>query len=180
MRNKYWRERQLERIRNEFDEDPKTLVVSLHYDERMPICAIADVLEISEWSVRKWCREWGIKTQRSGYRKLEPVGKVVCRAIALGYSDLPSAIQSLRANGKRWADIQEILGCAEGTISRNMPESAKGFFYVSSAGMETKRRIIRLLNARMARGEIQRGGFAKVPLYSVHPFWHRDVEQHEK
>jgi len=126
-------------------------------------------LDINEWVLRRWCKLLDIETRSRGYIKIDTPGKVQLRARELGYSDVPQAIADMRAGGLRWADICLKLKCAESTISRYIPESAKGYHNITGAGREAKRKNVTKLNERILTGEIERGGFAKIPLDYVQP-----------
>ena len=76
-------------------------------------------------------------------------------------------IGMLRYNGLRWVDIAKKLNCSQATISAYIREEDKGFHNITAAGREVKRQNAIKLNQRMEAGEVQRGGFAKIPLDMV-------------
>lgn len=170
MHNGKWNERQWQRIEEEYQE-PAREVIRVFYEEmHVPICQIAEMLYICESTLKRWCQIWGIKIKRGGYIKKEVPGKVQLRARLMGYDDVGQAIAVMRADGMRWDDIQIRLKCSDSTISRYMPEAAKGRYNLSENGLEAKRANARRLNEQMKSGEIERGGFAKVPLQMVTPW----------
>lgn len=166
-----WDERQWQRIEDEYQEPATDVVRVYHHEMKIPLCRIANILYISESTLRKWCKIWGLETKRQGYVKKEVPGKVQFRARQLGYESVSQAISDMRAGGKRWEDIQLILRCSSSTVSRYITESAMGYHNISEAGMEAKRNNARRLNERIEKGEIERGGFAKVPLEMVVPIF---------
>jgi hypothetical protein len=167
--NGKWNERQWQRIEEEYQEPARDVIRVWHHEMRVPLCQIAELIYISETTLRGWCKIWGIETRRQGYIKKETPGKVQLRARLMGYDDVSQAIAAMRADGLRWDDICLKLKCAESTIARYMPDAAKGRYNLSEGGLETKRAVARRLNEQMERGEIERGGFAKVPLEMVTP-----------
>ena len=166
-----WHERQWQRIEEEFQEPAYEVVRVMHHEMRVPLCTVAKSLYISENTLRKWCKGWGLKTKQSGYTKKPVNGKVQFRARKLGYQSVSDAIGAMRREGKRWEDIQLILKCSESTVSRYIQESDKGFHNITPSGLEVKRQTAMQLNKRMANGEIERGGFAKIPLDMVSPLY---------
>lgn len=164
-----WHERQQQRIEEEYQEPACEVVRVFHHEMRVPLCQVAEILYISENTLRKWCRWWKLETRRSGYVKRDTPGKVQLRARLLGYDSVSQAIADMRAGGLRWEDICLRLKCAESTISRYMPESAKGYHNISEEGYEAKRNNAKRLNERLNSGELQRGGFARIPLDYVQP-----------
>lgn len=173
--NGQWHKRQWQRIEEEYQEPAREVVRVYHHEMRIPLCRVAELLYISENTLRNWCKIWKLETRSRGYTKRETMGKVQFRARSLGYNDVSQAISDMRAGGLRWDDICLRLKCASSTISRYMTESAKGYCNVSEAGRKAKQETARRLNERMARGEVQRGGFAKTPLGVVHPQRHYDT-----
>lgn len=165
--NGKWNERQWQRIEEEYQEPAREVVRVFHQEMRVPLCQVAEMLYISENTLRLWCKSWGLRTLRSGYKKRDVPGKVQLRARLLGYRDVPEAIAVMRADGLRWDDICLKLKCASSTISRYIPENAKGAHHISEAGQDAHRQNAIRLNERMVSGEIKRGGFAKVPLEMV-------------
>ncbi len=159
-----WDERHWLRIEDEYQEPAREVVRVFHHEMKIPICRIAEILFVTEYALRKWCKMWKLKTLSKGYIKKDTPGKVQIRAHFLGYRNVPEAIAVMRADGLRWEDICLKLKCGSGTISRYMSESAKGYHHITEAGREIKRQTAKRLNERMEAGEIERGGFAKVPL----------------
>lgn len=165
----HWHARQWERIEEEYQEPAREVVRVMHHDMRIPLCVIAGALYVSEATLRRWCKMWGLKTRRKGYVKRNVPSKVQLRARLLGYGDVGQAIADMRASGLRWDDIQLKLKCSDSTISRYMPEATKGRYNLTEAGLEAKREQARRLNEQMTRGETRRGGFALVSLREVLP-----------
>lgn len=161
--NGKWNQRQWQRIEEEYQESAREVVRVFHQEMCVPLCRVAEILYISESTLRLWCKSWGLKTLNSGYKKKDTPGKVQLRARLLGYKSVPEAIAVMRADGLRWEDICLKLKCAESTIARYMPEAAKGRYNLTEAGLEAKRVRARRLNEQMERGEVERGGFAKTP-----------------
>jgi hypothetical protein len=169
--NGKWDTRQWQRIEEEYQE-PAREVVRVFYDEmRVPLCQIAEMLYISEATLRKWFKIWGIETRLGGYIKKETPGKVQLRARLLGYENVGQAIADMRASDLSWDDIQLKLKCSDSTISKYIPEAAKGRYILTEAGREAKQETARQLNKKMESNEIKRGGFAKVPLEMVTPIY---------
>jgi len=173
--NGKWNERQWQRIEDEYQEPAREVVRVYHHEMRVPLCRVAEMLYISEHTLRKWCRWWDIKTLSRGYVKKDTPGKVQVRARLLGYKSVSEAIAVMRADGLRWEDICLKLKCAESTVSRYIPARAKGYHNISEAGREAKRQSARRLNKRIANGEIEHGGFAKIPLDMVNRQRHYDT-----
>lgn len=167
-----WHERQQQRIEEEYQEPAREVVRIFHHEMRVPLCQVANMLYISEKTLRKWCKEWKLKTLSRGYKKKRVPGKVQLRARLLGYDSVSQAISCMRANGLRYEDICLKLKCSVSTIDHNIPEEAKGFYNLSERGRETQRRNAIRLNQRIDAGEIERGGFAKIPLNKVQPGKH--------
>lgn len=152
MNHNGWHERQWRRIEDEYDEPPREVVRGLHHDMRLPICQIAELLCVSETTLRLWCHRWQLPTLRSGYAKRHVDGKVLLRARALGYESITQAIADLRASGLRWEDVQAALRCSASTVSRYIDVETRGRYALTEAGREQKRQTMRLLNARRPPG----------------------------
>lgn len=167
--NGHWDERQWERIEEEYQEPAREVVRVMHHEMRVPLCHVAKALYVSETTLRRWCKTWNLETHHRGYIKTTPPGKVQLRARLLGYDSVSSAIGAMRRIGLRWEDIRLKLKCGDGTISRYILEEDKGFHNLTDEGRRNHQVSARQLNERMARGEIERGGFAKVPLQMVSP-----------
>lgn len=162
-----WHERQWERIEEEYQEPAREVVRVMHHEMKVPLCHVAKALYVSNQTLRKWCKVWGLKTLRRGYKRKNAPGKVQLRARLLGYDSLEQAISCMRISGLRYEDICLKLKCSESTITQNIPEAAKGFYNLSEEGREVLRKNGSETNERMRRGEIERGGFAKIPLEMV-------------
>lgn len=146
MYNKGWAARQWARIEDEYNEPPDQVVRVMLFEMHIPVCQAAELLYVSEKTLRKWLRGWSITPQRAGYHRRVPDGKVMLRARALGFESITQAIAHYRADGLRWEDVQAALRCASSTISRHMPEDAKGRYCVTAIGRATKQRVRRTLN----------------------------------
>jgi AraC-like DNA-binding protein len=169
MHNGRWHERQWQRIEDEYGEPVQDVVRDYYYGMRLPMRQVADLLCISESTLRTWFRAWEWQTRRDGYIKRQVDGKVLRRARQLGYQDIRSAIGALRHEGKRWEDVKLILHCSDATLCLHYPESARGLHNVTPEGRQAKRESARRLNERMRRGEVRRGGYHDCPLGMVHP-----------
>lgn len=167
--NGKWHERQWQRIEEEYQEPAREVVRVFHHEMRTPLCRVAEYMYVSENTLRKWCKWWELETKSTGYEKKEVPGKVQLRARLMGYDSVSQAIADMRASGKRWEDICLKLKCAESTISRYILEESKGYHNITPEGREAKRQSAIRLNRRLESGEIERGGFAKVPLDFVSP-----------
>lgn len=167
--NGCWDERQWERIEEEYQEPAREVVRVMHHEMRTPLCHVAKALYVSETTLRRWCKIWNLETHHRGYIKTTPPGKVQLRARLLGYDSVSNCIGAMRRNGLRWDDIKLKLKCGDGTLSRYINETDKGFYNLTDDGREAQRENARRLNERMERGEIKRGGFAKIPLEFVNP-----------
>lgn len=157
MKNVGWHERQWRRIEDEYDEAPAEVIHVLHHDMHVPICQIADLLCVSEKTVRVWCHLWGITTRRAGNTKRAVDGKVFLRARALGFDDIGQAIAHYRADGQRWEDIEHILRCASSTISRHIGDAAKGRYNLTAKGRATQRQTMVDLNQRLTETHSRKG-----------------------
>lgn len=149
-----WDSRQWERIEEEYGEPAREVVRVYHHEMGTPLCHVARALYVSEATLRKWCKIWELETRSSGYTKTETPGKVQLRARLLGYDDVGQAIAAMRADGLRWADIQLKLKCSDSTISRYMPEAAKGRYNLTPEGREIKRETRKRLNREGKRGQM--------------------------
>jgi DNA invertase Pin-like site-specific DNA recombinase len=154
MKNIGWTERQFDRIRDEFDEEPVEVVRVMHHEQRVPLCHVAAALYVSEGTLRRWCKAWGIETHRSGYEPMTPRGKVERRAFELGYDDVSSAIVAMRQSGMRWEDIQAELHCASSTVSRYMRDGGRGYYNLTERGRQIKRETMKRLNDEGLRGKM--------------------------
>jgi len=162
MHDGTWHERQWEHIEEEYQEPAREVVRVMHWDMQVPLCHVAGALYVSEQTVRRWCKMWNLPTRKSGYIKTAVPGKVQLRARLLGYDSVAQAISSMRVEGLRWEDIQMRLKCASSTLSRYLPDGAKGYYNLTEAGREVKRENARRLNAD--------GKAGKMPSLSlVHP-----------
>lgn len=141
-----WHERQWERIEDEYQEPAREVVRIFHHEMRVPLCQVARILYVSESTLRRWCRWWELETRRRGYAKRHVPGKVQLRARLLGYDSVAQAIADMRADGKRWEDIQLKLKCSSSTLSRYIPENAKGRYNLTDEGREVKCQTRRRLN----------------------------------
>lgn len=158
----HWRSIQWQqRVEAEYKEPAKEVIRVLHHDMKQPLHVIAGTLGICKSTVSKWCKIWAIEVRGQSYGALIREGKVQLRAKELGYDSVQQAVCSMRVEGLRWCDIQKKLDCAESTISRYLTPDFLGYHHVSDEGREIKRQNAKKLNERMARGEIERGGFAK-------------------
>ena len=153
MNNTHWNERQQNRIRDEFGEEPREVVRVMHHDQRVPLCHVAEALYVSEATLRKWCKEWDLPTLRAGYIPTKPRGKVERRAIELGYPSIGAAITALRQT-KQWNEVKEILQCGDATMCRHLLDGARGYHHVSDRGREIKRETMRKLNAAGKGGKM--------------------------
>jgi hypothetical protein len=167
MHNGKWHERQWQRIEEEYQEPAREVVRVFHHEMMIPLCRVAEILFINESTLRRWCKMWKLDTRKSGYTKREVEEKVQFRARQLGYDSVSQAIADMRASGKRWNDICLKLKCSDATICRYMPDEAKGRYNLSVFGRIGQQDNAKKLNERMSCGEIERGGFAKVPLQMV-------------
>lgn len=73
-------------------------------------------------------------------------------------------IGMLRAQGKRWIDICEILHCNMTTIHRHIRKDDLGFFNETKEGKRIKSESAKRFQAKVLRGEVptyKRGGWAK-------------------
>ena len=163
-----WHERQWERIEEEYGEPAREVVRVMHHELRVPLCHVARALYVSEKTLRRWCKMWGLETKKRGYVKIQVPGKVQLRARLLGYDSVSQAIADMRAAGLRWGDIRLKLKCSLSTISRYMPEAAKGRYNLTDAGREKKREVRRRLNAEGKCGKMP-------PLRYVVPFYSRET-----
>lgn len=154
MNHKGWNERQWERIEEEYGEPAREVVRVFHHDMRVPLRHVAAALYISEATLRRWCAEWGLPTRKRGYVKTDTPGKVQLRARLMGYDSVGQAIADMRAGGKRWEDIQLVLKCSSSTISRYMPEGARGRYNLTEEGREAKRESARRLNESGRTGKM--------------------------
>jgi len=162
MHNGTWDARQWERVEEEYQEPAREVVRVWHWDMQVPLCHIARALYVSEATLRKWCKMWDLPTRHDGYVKVHVPGKVQLRARLLGYNSVEQAISSMRVEGLRWEDIQMRLKCSSSTVSRYLPNEAKGYYNLTDAGREVKRESARQLNAS--------GRAGKMPSLSlVHP-----------
>jgi hypothetical protein len=78
--------------------------------------------------------------------------------------DPGDVIGMLRAQGKRWIDICEILGCNMTTIGRHIRKYDLGFFNQTEEGRNIKIRKSQEFQAKVLRGEVpsyRRGGWTK-------------------
>lgn len=162
----HWDQRQQERIAEEYGESAREVVRVMHHDLRVPLRHVAGALYVSETTMRKWCHEWNLETHHSGYAKLRVPGKVELRARLLGYESAGQAIADWRASGLRWEDIQLKLKCSSSTVSRLIPDAAKGRHNLSAEGRRIKQETMRRLNAL-------RQNKSMPPLGYVHPYWER-------
>lgn len=153
MHDGTWHQRQWERIEDEYGEPAHEVVRVFHIEMRVPLCRVAELLYVSEKTLRRWCQEWKLKTRKSGYVKRDVPGKVQLRARLLGYDSVGQAIADMRADGRRWEDIQLTLKCSSSTISRYIPENAKGHYHLSAEGQRVKSETRRRLNEEGKRGE---------------------------
>lgn len=141
-----WHERKRCSIEAEFGERLPDLIRGLHWDMRVPLCHVAGVLAVSEKTLRRWCRDLGIPTRTRGYEKMPTAGKVQQRAQELGYESIPAAIGAMRAAGMRWVEVRAALDCSDATMCRYYPESARGYYHLSTEGREVKAASARRLN----------------------------------
>lgn len=140
-----WHQRQWRRIEDEYNEPPREVVRVLHHEMRVPLCQCADLLYVSEKTVRLWCRWWALATHKAGYTKRAVDGRVLLRARALGFDDIAQALAHYRADGLRWEDVRAVLRCGDATIARHMPEDAKGRYNLTTEGRAVKRATMRRL-----------------------------------
>ena len=148
-----WHQRQWERIEDEYGEPARDVVRVFHIEMRVPLCRVAEMLYVSEATIRRWCQMWDLPTRKRGYVKRDVPGKVQLRARLLGYDSVSQAIADMRADGKQWEDIQLKLRCSSSTVSRYMPEAAKGHYHLSEEGRQVKSETRRRLNEEGRRGE---------------------------
>lgn len=141
-----WDRRQWERIEEEYGEPVQEVVRVMHHEMRVPLRHVARALYVSENTLRKWCKQWGVKTMRTSYTRIVPPGKVQKRAKELGYESPSVAITALRTSGKQWNEVREILQCGDATMCRYLDDAARGYQYVSPAGLEVKRRVMAKIN----------------------------------
>ncbi len=161
-----WHQRQWKRIEEEFQEPAREVVRVMHHEQRVPLCQIAPALGVSEWTLRKWCRDWQLPTRRIGYCATKGLGKVQRRARELGYDSVNAAITALRLNGLQWNEVRRVLHCSDATMCRYLDDAARGFYYLSTRGLAAKRRCAKRLNRINHSGNIP-------PLRFVTPYWNR-------
>jgi AraC-like DNA-binding protein len=164
MHNGKWNERQWERIEDEYQEPAREVVRVMHHEMRIPLCQVAEILYISESTLRLWCKTWKLETRQKGYVKKDTPGKVQVRARFLGYANVEQAIIDMRYAGLRWEDIQLKLHCSSSTLSRYIPESAKGLHNITPEGREAKRQTRIRLNEEGKRGKMPDLSFVN-PIY---------------
>jgi hypothetical protein len=152
MHNGRWHERQWQRIADEYDEHPREVVRGYHHDMHIPICLIAELLCVSEKTLRLWCRSWSLPTRKTGLVIRCSESAVGRRVHAMGYDDIGQAIADLRASGLRWVDIQATLCCSSSTISRHIELTTKGRYCLTLSGRERKRAVMQALNAARPAG----------------------------
>lgn len=149
-----WHERQWQRIETEFDEPACEVVRVMHHEMHLPLCHIAKTLGVCKETLIKWCEMWDLPTFKSGYHKLPSPGKVQRRAKELGYISVSQAIGSMRVEGLRWKDIQQLLSCSSSTVSHYLPIGAKGYYNLTEGGRQVKRRVRQRLNAEGKGGRM--------------------------
>jgi hypothetical protein len=154
MHDGTWDARQWERIEEEYHEPAREVVRVMHWDMRVPLRHVATALYVNEGTLRKWCRMWDLPTRKRGYVKTHVPGKVQLRARLLGYRSVSQAVGSMRAEGLRWEDIQMRLGCSSSTVSRYLPEDAKGYYNLTDEGRAIKAENARRLNESGMNGRM--------------------------
>lgn len=130
------------RIEAEYGDTVQNVVYDFHWVMHEPLIRIASMFDIPYWRLRMWVQRWGMSVRRHGSFRF-PSGRVYCRARALGYSDPTEAIICMRADGLRWTDIGDRLGCHRTSLREYTPSTLPFRYNLTPEGLRRRQDAIR-------------------------------------
>lgn len=118
-----WR-RQTE-IADEFGESLPSLIISLR-KEKNNWEAIALILGVGNYTLRRWVKEFGIQDDKRIYNNFNRHNLLEHRATKLGYQNFEAMVIEYRSGGKMLKELAAVLGCNAASLSRRLPIGIRG------------------------------------------------------